>query len=103
MYNFTNIAGEKISCDIVFLSEKSAKICEIFFEFFEIDEIIHYIIIYYSFDSIHPLMHARFTMKNLESMNAQNMRMRGLDLKDLLVSMGAGEVPPAQEGFNFKT
>jgi hypothetical protein len=33
-----------------------------------------------------------FTMKNLESMNAQNMRMRGLDLKDLLVSMGAGEV-----------
>jgi hypothetical protein len=33
-----------------------------------------------------------FTMKNLESMNPQNLRMRGLDLKDLLTSMGAGEV-----------
>jgi hypothetical protein len=41
-----------------------------------------------------------FTMKNLESMNAQNLRMRGLDLKDLLVSMGAGDVsmPRHQEG-----
>jgi hypothetical protein len=33
-----------------------------------------------------------FTMGNLESMNNQNLRMRGLDLKDLLVSMGAGDV-----------
>jgi len=33
-----------------------------------------------------------FTMKNLESMNPQNLRMRGLDLKDLLVNLGAGEV-----------
>lgn len=33
-----------------------------------------------------------FTMKNLESMNPQNLRMRGLDLKDLLTSMGAGDV-----------
>jgi len=33
-----------------------------------------------------------FTMKNLESMNPQNLRMRGLDLKDLLVSLGMGEV-----------
>jgi hypothetical protein len=41
-----------------------------------------------------------FTMKNLESMNTQNLRMRGLDLRDLLVSMGAGEVhmPRHQEG-----
>jgi hypothetical protein len=33
-----------------------------------------------------------FTMKNLESMNPQNLRMRGLDLKDLLTALGAGEV-----------
>jgi hypothetical protein len=33
-----------------------------------------------------------FTMKNLESMNQHNLRMRGLDIKDLLVSMGAGDV-----------
>ena len=33
-----------------------------------------------------------FTMKNLESMNQQNLRMRGLDLKDLLASLGAGDV-----------
>jgi hypothetical protein len=33
-----------------------------------------------------------FTMKNLESMNPQNLRMRGLDLKDVLTAMGAGDV-----------
>jgi hypothetical protein len=33
-----------------------------------------------------------FTMKNLESMNPQNLRMRGLDLKDMLQAMGAGDV-----------
>jgi hypothetical protein len=34
-----------------------------------------------------------FTEQNLESMNPQNLRMRGLDLKDLLQSMGGGNVP----------
>jgi hypothetical protein len=33
-----------------------------------------------------------FTAKNLESMSPQNLRMRGLDLKDLLTAIGAGEV-----------
>jgi len=33
-----------------------------------------------------------FTAKNLESMSPQNLRMRGLDLKDLLTSLGAGDV-----------
>jgi hypothetical protein len=33
-----------------------------------------------------------FTEKNLESMNPKNLRDRGLDLKDMLVSLGAGNV-----------
>lgn len=33
-----------------------------------------------------------FTAKNLESMSPQNLRMRGLDLKDLLQALGAGDV-----------
>jgi hypothetical protein len=33
-----------------------------------------------------------FTAKNLESMSPQNLRMRGLDLRDLLQTLGAGDV-----------
>lgn len=33
-----------------------------------------------------------FTAKNLESMSPQNLRMRGLDLRDLLQSLGAPDV-----------